>query len=153
MAEGAGAIQQLRMCSTDLSSHRILTISRYFTRNTPYKLDYPNAETSKASRKYVKAMKFLPVSTSFRFHSKRAMLMFIPQEEVIPLRSTFNRQFVDLLKRIFVYDPKTRINAKRALQHPWFKETIKDDGTEAFKIKLQKDGQGVIDVDEDDDYE
>lgn len=61
---------------------------------------------------------------------------------------------MDLLRKIFVYDPKARITAKKALQHPWFKETIKDDGTEAFKIKLQKEGQGVIDLeDEEDEYE
>ena len=32
--------------------------ARYFKN---YKLDYPNAETNKASKKYVKAMKKLPV--------------------------------------------------------------------------------------------
>ena len=59
-----------------------------------------------------------------------------------------------------MYDPKQRITAKKALQHPWFKETIKDDGTEAFKIKLQKDGDrehinlaDEDDGDEDDDEE
>ena len=78
--------------------------------------------------------------------------MLTSEQDVIPLRSTFNKQFVDLLKKIFVYDPKTRVNAKKALQHPWFKETIKDDGTEAFKIKLQREGQGVIAVDNGDEY-
>lgn len=34
---------------------------RYFTRG---KLDYPNSETTKASKKYVKAMKHLHVSSS-----------------------------------------------------------------------------------------
>ena len=62
-------------------------------------------------------------------------------QDIIPPRSSFNKQFIDLLHKIFVYDPKTRINAKKALQHPWFKETIKDDGTEAFKIKLQKESE------------
>ncbi len=70
-------------------------------------------------------------------------------QDIIPLRSSFNKAFVDLLNKIFVYDPKSRVTAKKALQHPWFKETIKDDGTEAFKIKLQKEGQAVIDVDDD----
>ena len=36
--------------------------SRFFTRGL--KLDYPNPETSKASKKYVRAMKSLPVSSS-----------------------------------------------------------------------------------------
>jgi dual-specificity kinase len=46
---------------------------------------------------------------------------------------------LDLLKRIFVYDPKERITAKEALKHPWFRETLVDDGTEAIRIRNQKD--------------
>ena len=44
-----------------------------------------------------------------------------------------------MLKRIFVYDPKKRITAKQALQHPWFQETLMDDGTEAHKIRLERE--------------
>ena len=87
-------------------------LSRYFLRN---KLDYPNVETPKTSKKYVKAMKRL--------------------EEVVQPTTTFNKQFLDLLKKIFVYDPKSRITAKQALKHPWFKETCVDDGTEATRIR------------------
>ncbi|CAN9116481.1 Dual specificity protein kinase [Alternaria tenuissima] len=90
--------------------------ARYFKN---YKLDYPNADTNKASKKYVKAMKKLP--------------------ETIPAHTDFNRQFLDLLRRIFVYDPKKRITAKEALQHPWFKESLMDDGTEAHKIRLERE--------------
>lgn len=43
--------------------------------------------------------------------------------------------FLDLLKRIFVYSPRKRITAKQALNHPWFKELLQDDGTEALKIR------------------
>jgi dual-specificity kinase len=47
---------------------------------------------------------------------------------------------LDLLRKIFVYDPAERITAKEALQHPWFKEAATpDDGTEATKIKLQRE--------------
>jgi dual-specificity kinase len=47
---------------------------------------------------------------------------------------------LDLLKKIFVYDPADRITAKQALQHPWFKEVATpDDGTEAAKIRIQRD--------------
>lgn len=126
--------------------NRANSASSYFKQN---KLHYPNDETSKASRKYVKAMKFLQVS--YHSISQNNARANITAQDIIPLRSTFNRQFVDLLRKIFVYDPKARVTAKKALQHPWFKETIKDDGTEAFKIKLQKDGQGVIDLEDDED--
>jgi dual-specificity kinase len=46
---------------------------------------------------------------------------------------------LDLLRKIFVYDPKQRITAKQALKHPWFKESIIDDGTEALRIRDQRE--------------
>ena len=55
-------------------------------------------------------------------------------KEFIPPTTNFNRQFLDLLQRIFVYDPKQRITAKEALKHPWFKESHVDDGTEAYRL-------------------
>jgi dual-specificity kinase len=49
------------------------------------------------------------------------------------------------LRRIFVYDPQDRINAKQALQHPWFKEIAgPDDGTEATKIRVQRDAEKEV---------
>ncbi|KAL9129298.1 MAG: hypothetical protein Q9217_002208 [Psora testacea] len=100
----------------------------FFTRGL--KLDYPNPETTKASKKYVKAMKHL--------------------HDIIPPTSPFNKQFIDLLRKIFVYDPKQRITAKQALKHPWFKEQVRDDGTEALKLRLAKEEErrSVV-VDED----
>jgi len=89
--------------------------ANYFKGN---KLDYPNTETSKASRKYVLAMKKLP--------------------DIIPANTAFNRAFLDLLKRIFVYDPNKRISAREALNHPWFHEQLIDDGTEAIRLKLEE---------------
>jgi len=44
-----------------------------------------------------------------------------------------------LLRQIFVYDPKKRITAKEALKHQWFKETLMDDGTEAHKIRIERE--------------
>ncbi|KAL8856505.1 MAG: hypothetical protein Q9178_006904 [Gyalolechia marmorata] len=89
--------------------------AKYFNRG---KLDYPNHETSKASKKYVKAMKAL--------------------KEIIPSTNDFNKQFLDLLQKIFVYDPKNRIGAKQALRHPWFKQSLVDDGSEAARIKRSR---------------
>ncbi|PYH94837.1 kinase-like protein [Aspergillus ellipticus CBS 707.79] len=88
--------------------------AKYFNRN---KLEYPNEQTTRASRKYVRAMKQLP--------------------EFIPTNTKFHKLFLDLLQRIFVYDPKNRITAKEALKHPWFKESLVDDGTEALRIGEQ----------------
>jgi dual-specificity kinase len=60
-------------------------------------------------------------------------------QEIIPDNNKFCRNFLDLLQKIFVYDPAERITAKQALQHPWFKEAATpDDGTEATKIRLQR---------------
>jgi len=46
---------------------------------------------------------------------------------------------LDLLRKIFVYDPKNRITAKEALKHPWFRETLVDDGTEAIRIRGERE--------------
>ncbi|CAK7235751.1 serine threonine protein kinase CMGC group [Sporothrix eucalyptigena] len=91
--------------------------SKYFKR---LRLDYPSEDTTRASRRFVKAMKKL--------------------NDIIPVSSNFLRQFLDLLKRIFIYDPSQRITAKEALKHPWFSEiAVQDDGTEAAKIRLQRE--------------
>ncbi|KAK4155179.1 kinase-like domain-containing protein [Chaetomidium leptoderma] len=90
--------------------------SKYFKR---LKLDYPTQETTRASRRFVKAMKKLP--------------------DIIPPTTKFLAQFLDLLQKIFVYDPAHRITAKQALQHPWFREVAHpDDGTEAARIRADK---------------
>ncbi|KAI9818628.1 MAG: dual specificity protein kinase kns1 [Thelocarpon impressellum] len=91
--------------------------AKYFVRG--HRLDYPNAETPKASKKYVKAMK--------RLH------------EIIPPSNNFNKMFLDLLRKIFLYDPKARITAKDALKHPWFKESTMDDGSEAARLRLERE--------------
>ena len=60
-------------------------------------------------------------------------------QQIIPPNSHFTRNFLDLLRKIFIYDPAQRITAKEALQHPWFKELAgPDDGTEALKIKAKR---------------
>ena len=53
--------------------------------------------------------------------------------------TAFNKQFLDLLRKIFQNDPAKRITAKEALKHPWFKETLVDDGTEAARIRRERD--------------
>lgn len=90
--------------------------SKYFKR---LKLDYPQADTTRASRRFVKAMKRL--------------------DDIIPKSTPFLEQFLDLLHKIFVYDPSRRITAKEALKHPWFKMVpLPDDGSEAAKIRLDR---------------
>jgi len=81
-------------------------------------LAYPLADTPRQSRKFVRAMKRL--------------------EEIVPPNTDFNRLFLDLLRQIFVYDPKKRITAREALKHPWFQELVEDDGTEAGRIGIEK---------------
>lgn len=90
--------------------------ARFFKNN---QLNYPQPDTPRQSRKFVRSMKKL--------------------EEVIPQSNAFNRQFLDLLRRIFVYDPKKRISAREALRHPWFQELVDDDGTEAGRIKVERE--------------
>ncbi|KAI6373651.1 hypothetical protein MCOR25_003423 [Pyricularia grisea] len=90
--------------------------TKYFKRS---RLDFPSVDTQRASKKYVKAMKKLP--------------------DIIPCQNTFMKQFLDLLTKIFVYDPARRITAKEALQHPWFREVAHpDDGSEAARIRAER---------------
>jgi dual-specificity kinase len=90
--------------------------SKYFKR---LKLDYPTTETTRGSRRFVKAMKYL--------------------DDIIPTTTPFLKSFLDLLKKMFVYDPAHRITAKEALQHPWFRQVgHPDDGTEAAKIRQER---------------
>lgn len=82
-------------------------------------LQYPMPDTPRQSRKFVRGMKRL--------------------EEIIPQTTPFNRLFLDLLRKIFVYDPKKRITARQALEHPWFDELVEDDGTEAARIRVERE--------------
>lgn len=66
-------------------------------------------------------------------------LVLTDGQSIIPSSNPFLENFLDLLKKIFVYDPAHRITAKQALNHPWFKEMAQpDDGTEAAKIRLER---------------
>ncbi|EGY19370.1 serine/threonine-protein kinase AFC2 [Verticillium dahliae VdLs.17] len=116
------------VCGSRIDTHLVQSVSKmaqrsagnpaakYFKRS---KLDYPTTDTTRASRRFVKAMKHLT--------------------EIIPSNNTFFRNFLDLLRKIFIYDPAHRITAKEALNHPWFKEPAQpDDGTEAAKIRLER---------------
>lgn len=38
-----------------------------------------------------------------------------------------------------MYNPDKRLTAKQALAHPWFRETLNDDGTEAHRIRTEKE--------------
>lgn len=82
-------------------------------------LAYPLPDTPRQSRKFVRGMKRL--------------------EETIPPTTNFNKLFLDLLRKIFVYDPKKRITAREALKHPWFEELVEDDGTEAGRIRVERE--------------
>lgn len=109
--------------------------SKFFKRG---RLDYPVSDTTRASKRFVKAMKRLDVS-DFQFAPDVLGRRTDLPQEIMPSNTGFLKNFKDLLKKIFVYDPAQRITAKEALQHPWFKETAHpDDGTEAAKIKMER---------------
>ncbi len=82
----------------------------------------------------------LRTSTENGTSSARLLMPLLTvDQDIIPGNSNFSRQFLDLLKKIFVYDPAKRITAKQALQHPWFNELANpDDGTEAAKIRTER---------------
>ncbi|KAI0110372.1 kinase-like domain-containing protein [Nemania sp. FL0031] len=116
------------VCDSRIDTHLVQMVNKSASRsssNSPakyfkrLKLDYPTTETTRASRRFVRNMKRL--------------------SDIIPATSPFLRLFLDLLQKIFVYDPAKRITARQALAHPWFREAaIPDDGTEALKIRLER---------------
>ena len=115
------------------STSTLLTV-RYFKR---LKLDYPTPETTRGSRRFVKAMKHLNVRDRCRSRWTKLTV-----QDIMPLNNSFFRSFLDLLRKIFVYDPAHRITAKQALNHPWFREIAQpDDGTEAAKIRVEMERQ------------
>ncbi|KAH9903528.1 protein kinase-like domain-containing protein [Xylariomycetidae sp. FL2044] len=116
------------VCDSRIDSHLVQSVNRMASRSggnpaSKYfkrlRLDYPTTETTRASKRFVKNMKRL--------------------SDIIPATSPFLRSFLDLLQRIFVYDPAKRITAPQALDHPWLREpAIPDDGTEAAKIRMER---------------
>ncbi|KAI7869018.1 kinase-like domain-containing protein [Spinellus fusiger] len=74
------------------------------------RLKYPDTETTKQSRKYVRALR--------------------PLKEIIVPSSNLTRHFLDLVSRMLVYDASERISAREALRHPFFQLTFDDYGRE-----------------------
>ena len=62
-----------------------------------------------------------------------------PQDIIPPTASNFNKQFLDLLKKIFIYDASKRLSAQEALKHPWFREVQNDEGVEAARMRLESE--------------
>ncbi|KAI8094744.1 kinase-like domain-containing protein [Thamnidium elegans] len=74
------------------------------------KLRYPDVDTTKQSRKYVRALKLL--------------------KYIIDPQTNAKNQFLDLLSKMLVYDPSLRITAREALRHPFFMMRFDDLGRE-----------------------
>ncbi|CAO3645340.1 unnamed protein product [Cunninghamella echinulata] len=72
-------------------------IQKYFRDG---KLIYPDAKTPRQSRQYVRNLKTL--------------------SQLIHPHTQYNIQFMDLIKKMLVYDPNNRITAREALRHPFF---------------------------------
>ncbi|KAF9912107.1 dual specificity protein kinase kns1 [Linnemannia zychae] len=79
------------------------------------RLDYPNDETKRNSRKYVKALRPL-------------------RDYVVPASGSrsesvsFASEFMDLLSRLLAYDADHRITAADALRHPYFNYVVDESG-------------------------
>ncbi|KAG0149539.1 hypothetical protein CROQUDRAFT_653620 [Cronartium quercuum f. sp. fusiforme G11] len=74
-----------------------------------YRLDYPQATTSRQSRKFVRGMRRL--------------------EDIIPQTSIVNARFKDLLSKLLEWEPHKRITVREALKHSYFTLKIDDEGT------------------------
>ncbi|ORZ10989.1 kinase-like domain-containing protein [Lobosporangium transversale] len=85
--------------------------TKYFVHG---RLDYPNDETKRTSRKYVKALKPL-------------------KDYVVPVTNrvenlSFAGDLRDLLSKLLTYDPEKRITAAQALRHPYFGYIVDESG-------------------------
>ncbi|RHZ75357.1 hypothetical protein Glove_216g66 [Diversispora epigaea] len=78
-------------------------------------LNYPNDETTKQSRKYVRSLRTL-------------------DEIIEPKKSPFREQFCDLLQQLLLYDPNERITARDALRHPFFYMSFDEEGRQIRQI-------------------
>lgn len=81
--------------------------------NSAGKLNYPNSTTKKASEKHVRATRTLS-------HIIKSVIPYIDADK------TYWKLFLDLLGKIFVYDPRKRISAQEALMHPWLTTNVND---------------------------
>lgn len=64
-----------------------------------------------------------PDVTSLRDYND--MFPMWPAKDLATLVPTLDRDGVDLLEKMLVYDPSKRISAKKALMHPWFRDLDK----------------------------
>lgn len=76
-------------------------------------INYPDETVKKSSKDYVNSAK------TFEYCVRRTVS---PNDE----NKAFWDSFIDLLSKIFVYDPEQRITAQEALNHPWFTIPIND---------------------------
>ncbi|KAI0058779.1 CMGC CLK protein kinase [Artomyces pyxidatus] len=68
------------------------------------KLDWPKPKATKQSKKEVRATRSL--------------------QEIIPQTDIINRHFLDLVRKLLIFDPAQRITVREALQHPYFSQSI-----------------------------
>lgn len=79
--------------------------------NSSCKLNYPNSATNKNSEKRVRATRTLS-------HTLKGVQPYIEAD------ATYWALFLDLLSKIFVYEPSKRITALEALAHPWITTAV-----------------------------
>jgi dual-specificity kinase len=95
------------------------------------RLHYPNEETTKQSRKYVKAMRPLQVWLALsQCLTKFNVTLIYFKQEIIPPSTNLNRHLLELLQKLLMYDPADRISAHEALKHPFFHVQLDDHGRE-----------------------
>lgn len=96
-------------------------VSNFFNARS-CKLGYPNKDTTTSSRHYIRDTLCLTdlIHTSTQSAKSRS-------EGANP-DGQFWDLFLDLVRKMLVFDPRERITAREALQHDWFKCCVEDEG-------------------------
>ena len=88
------------------------------------RLDWPKPKASRQSKKDVRACR--PLAVSIRPSVSLSAFPYLRQEIIGPT-DIINKHFLDLVRKLLIFDPTQRITVREALNHPYFQLSIPDE--------------------------
>ena len=80
------------------------------------RVDFPNANVSRSSKKFVKSLRSLRGETGMTGRDRSGSFCGV---DIIPPTNSHNKLFLDLIVRLLDFDPDNRITVAQALKHPY----------------------------------